>query len=111
MISQYWVGQIPGRPLSIQVKDQSGADYNLAGYTTISATLLGSYNEEIDITGSVVNDAGKSIGKIAFFWPTDRSLFDYPGDYVFQLKLEATGKKDFTSTHIIRVRELGKVVR
>lgn len=109
MISQYWVTQIPNRPLSIQVKDQSGADMNLSGYSTITAKLLGTYNEEISLAGAVVNDSAKEIGKIAFIWPTDRSLFDYPGDYVFQLKLEGTGKRDFTSTHIFRVRELGKV--
>jgi hypothetical protein len=109
MISQYWVGQIPGRPLSIQVKDQSGGDYNLSGYTTISAVMLGSYNEELDLTGSSIDATGAANGKIGFFWPTTRSLFDYPGDYVLQLKLEGSNKKDYTSTHIIRVRELGKV--
>lgn len=109
MISQYWVDQIPNRPLSIQVKDQSGGDMSLSGYTTITARLLGTYNEEIDLTGAIINDSAKEVGKIAFIWPTTRTLFEYPGDYVFQLKLEGTGKRDFTSTHIFRVRELGKV--
>lgn len=111
MISQYWINQIPARPLAIQVKDSAGLDMNLSGYTTITAKMLGSYNEELDLTGSSLNTANKDLGKITFNWPTTRSLFDYPGDYVFQLELSGTGRKDFTTTHTIRVRELGKVIR
>ena len=108
MISQYWTNQIPGRPLSILIKDEAGTDLDLSSYTTITAKMLGSRNEEISLEGSTLNTASKSLGKIIFFWPTERSLFNYPGDYVFQLELTGTGKKDFTSTHTIRVREFGK---
>jgi hypothetical protein len=111
MISQYWINQIPARPLSIQVKDQDGNNVNLSPYTTIAAVLLGSNNEEISLTGSTLNTSGKEYGTIIFEWPTDRSLFEYPGDYVFQLKLSATGKLDFTTTHTLRVRELGRRTR
>lgn len=109
MISQYYIEQIPARPLSIKVKDQDGNDMNLSGYTTFAVKMLGSYNEEIDLTGSVLNTSNKDIGQFTFIWPTTRSLFDYPGDYVFQLELTGTGKKDYTTTHTIRVRELGRV--
>lgn len=109
MISQYWIDQIPARPLSIQVRTQSGEDANLSAYTTIEAVMLGSNNEEIDLTGAVLDTAGKSVGNIIFRWPTTRSLFEYPGDYVLQIKLSGTGRLDFTSTHTLRVRELGKV--
>jgi len=109
MISQYWIDQIPARPLSIQVRTQSGEDANLSPYTTIEAVMLGSNNEEIDLTGAVLDTAGKSVGNIIFRWPTTRSLFQYPGDYVLQIKLSGTGRLDFTSTHTLRVRELGKV--
>lgn len=108
MISQYWKDQIPARPLSIQVKDQDGNDLDLSGYTNIEVVMLGSYNEELDLTGSTINTTNKDVGKIVFTWPTSRSLFEYPGDYVLQLKLSGTGKKDFTSTHTMRVRELGR---
>lgn len=111
MISQYWIDQIPARPLSIQVRTQSGDDANLSGYTDIEAVMLGSNNEEIDLTGSVLDTAGKSIGNIIFRWPTTRSLFEYPGDYVLQIKLSGTGRLDFTSTHTLRVRELGRTNR
>lgn len=109
MISQYWIDQIPARPLSIQVKDQSGNDMNLSGYTTVSARLLGTLNEEISLSGAAINTTNSDIGKITFSFPTDRTLFEYPGDYVFQLVLTGTNKKDFTTTHTIRVRELGRV--
>jgi glyoxylase-like metal-dependent hydrolase (beta-lactamase superfamily II) len=111
MISQYWIDQIPARPLSIQVRTQSGEDANLSAYTNIEAVMVGSNNEEIDLTGSVLDTAGKSIGNIIFRWPTTRSLFEYPGDYVLQLKLSGTGRLDFTSTHTLRVRELGRTNR
>lgn len=111
MISQYWIDQIPARPLSIQVKDQAGNDLSLSNYTTIEAVLLGSRNEEISTAGAVLNTAAKDLGTIIFEWPTDRSLFEYAGDYVFQLKMSGTGKLDFTSTHTMRVRELGRKYR
>jgi hypothetical protein len=108
MISQYWKDQIPARPLSIQIKDQDGNDMNLSGYSTYIVKMLGSNNEELDLTGSVLNTLNADIGQFTFRWPTTRSLFEYPGDYVLQLELNGTGKKDYTSTHTIRVRELGR---
>lgn len=111
MISQYWKDQIPARPLSILVKNQDGTDANLSGYTTINIKMVGSRNEEVSIAGAVVETASKDLGRIILRWPTDRSLFEYIGDYVLQLELLGTGKKDFTSTHTLRVRELGRVNR
>jgi hypothetical protein len=108
MISQYWIDQIPARPLSIQVKDQDGNDLSLSAYTTIEVVMLGSRNEEVSLAGAILNTAAKDLGTIIFEWPRDRSLFDYPGDYVLQLKLSGTGRLDFTTTHTLRVRELGR---
>lgn len=111
MISQYWVGQIPQRPLTIIVRDSDGVNINLSEYTTIKIKILGSYNEELDVSAGVLNTNNASIGKIIYNWPTTKSLFDYAGDYVVQLELGGTGKKDFTSTHTLRVRELGRSYR
>jgi hypothetical protein len=108
MISQYWKDQIPARPLSILVKNQDGTDANLSGYTTVNVKMVGSRNEEIGLSGSTIETSAKDIGKIIFRWPTDRSLFEYTGDYVLQLELKGTGKLDYTSTHTLRVRELGR---
>lgn len=111
MISQYWIDQIPARPLSIQVKDQDGNNIDLSAYTTVEAVMLGTRNEEVSLTGATLNTAAKDLGTIIFEWPTTRSLFDYAGDYVFQLKLSAADRLDFTTSHTIRVRELGRKYR
>lgn len=111
MISQYWVGQIPEKALSIQVKDSNGNDVSLTGYTSVAVKMLGSRNEEIDLTGATVATGSKELGIVGLIWPTDRSLFTYPGDYVLQLELAGTGKLDYTSTHTIRVNKLGSVAR
>ena len=108
MISQYWKDQIPARPLSIQVKDQDGNDINLSGYTSYAVKMLGTLNEEINLNGSQLNTLNADIGKFTFVWPTDRSLFEYAGDHVLQLELTGAGKKDYTTTHTLRVRELGR---
>lgn len=111
MISQYWVGQIPNKPLSIRIKDGEGIDSDLSIYTDIKVKMLGSYNEEINLTGATINKNNANTGRIIFVWPTDRSLFDYAGDYILQLELSGTNKKDFTTTHTLRVRELGRSYR
>jgi hypothetical protein len=111
MISQYWIGQIPNRPLSIQIKDEVGNDVNLSIYDTFTFKMLGTNNEEIDLSGHSIIQTRLVEGKISFVWPTNRSLFNYPGDYVLQLELGGTNKKDFTSTHTLRVRELGRSFR
>jgi len=111
MISQYWIGQIPARPLSIVVKTQEGTDFNLSGYTTINAVLLDPDNNEVSLSGSTLDTNAKAFGQLRFIWPTTRSLFEKRGDYVLQIKLQGSDRLDYTTTHTIRVRELGKVIR
>lgn len=111
MISQYYLDQIPARPLVIQVKFQDGTNANLLGYDNIKARMIGSNNEEIDLTGSTLVTTLANEGKLTFRWPTTRSLFNYVGDYLLQIELKGTDRRDFTSTHTIRVREFGGKVR
>jgi hypothetical protein len=111
MISQYWREQIPAKPLSIKVKDQSGEDMNLSLYTDIEVVMMGSNNEYIDLTGAVVDTSNKASGTIIFRWPTNKTLFDWAGDYVLQLQLSGEGRRDFTTTHSIRVKELGRIAK
>ena len=108
MISQYWKDQIPAKPLSIQINNQDGTAMNLSAYSTIEIVLVGSNNEFVETTGSTLNIAGKEVGKLIFVWPTTHSLFELAGDYLLQVKLSGTGKLDFTTTHPIRVKELGR---
>lgn len=105
--SQYWTGQIPAKPLAIDVRDSDGRVVNLAGYTAFNAILIGSSNEEIDLTGYQLNSAGANTGRFIFRWPTDRSLFDEPGEYLLQLELVGPTARDFTTEHNIKVRRLG----
>ncbi len=106
--SQYWVGQIPKRPLAIDVRDSMGRETNLSAYSTFKAKIVGTGNEEIDITGSELQTAGANVGRFIFVWPSDRSLFTKPGEYLFQLELSDSTSKDFTTTWPILVREAGE---
>lgn len=109
MISQYWVDQKPSSPLSITIKDTYGADKDLTIYTSVSVEMLDEYNHEIDLTGSTVQFVNKTLGRILFTWPTTRSVFEIPGDYVLRVKLESSTAKDFTTVHNVRVREFGGI--
>lgn len=108
-ISQYWVGQIPKRSLSISVRDSLGRDIDLSYYSTFTIRLVDTDNNEIDTDGSELQTAGASSGRFVFVWPTDRSLFNEPGDYLLQLEFSDGTSRDFTTTWTIRVRELGEV--
>jgi hypothetical protein len=108
MISQYWVDQIPSRPLPIVVKDGNGVEADLTSYDQIKVRMLGSRNEEIDLSGATINTNQAVEGKIFLIWPTNKTLFEYKGDYVLQVELISSTAKDITSSHTIRVRELGR---
>lgn len=106
-ISTYWVGQIPARPIAIDVRDSEGRPANLSSYTGFKVIVLGSDNEEIDVTGSTLNTAQAVTGRLVFRWPTGRSVFEKSGRYLLQLQLEGDGVKDFTTEHDIKVKRLG----
>ena len=110
-ISQYEVGQIPLRNLSITVKDSYGRPVDCRVYTNVYVRMLDSNNNEVDLTGSTLNTGGAASGRFSFDWPNDRSLFAESGEYVMQLILENSEAKDITTAHTIKVRSLGKVVR
>lgn len=105
--NRYWVGQIPSRPIAIEVRDSEGNPTNLSGYTDFKVRLLGSDNEEIDLTGSSLATAGAPLGRFVFRWPTDRSVFDKSGEYLLQLEFVSPTARDFTTEHHIFVRRLG----
>lgn len=110
-ISNYWVGQIPSRPISIDVLDSNNNPINLATYESIVPVMIGSDNEEIDLEGAVLTTTGASTGRLVFRWPTDRSLFTKPGQYLLQLQINGAETIDFTDAHTINVRKLGGVGR
>lgn len=106
-VLQYWVGQIPARPIAIDVRDSSGRVMNLATYTDFRVILLGSDNEEIDLSGSSLTTSGAGTGRFNFRFPPDRSVFTKPGQYLLQLELVGPGARDYTNELNIKVRRLG----
>lgn len=108
-ISQYRVGQIPAAPLAITINDSLGRAVDCSIYDSFEVKMLGSDNENISLTGSALQTGGLRNGRFVFVWPTDRSLFMKSGDYVLEMILSRPGAKDITTSHTIRVRDLGKV--
>jgi len=108
-MSQYWVGQMPARPIAIDVRDSQGRTMDLSAYNEFKVRVLGSDNEEIDLTGSTLTTSGAAQGRFVFHWPVGRSVFTKPGDYVLQMELDGIGVRDFTTVHTIRVRRLGGI--
>jgi hypothetical protein len=109
MISEYYVGQKPARPLAIDVRGSEGQTLDLSFYDEYRISLFGPDESEIDDLGNAeLQTAGSRVGHFVLTFPTTKSLFDKPGDYALQLELAGDGREDFTTTHTIRVRERGK---
>jgi hypothetical protein len=108
-ISQYRVGQIPAAPLAITINDSLGRAVDCSIYDEFVVKMLDSDNNNIDLTGSALQTGGLRNGRFVFVWPTDRSLFTKTGDYVLEMQFLRPGAKDITTSHTIRVRDLGKV--
>lgn len=109
-VSHYYVGQIPSRPIAIDVRDSNGLALNLSTYTSFKINVIGPNNQDIDTTGYTLATSGSSIGRFVFRWPTDRSVLKEPGEYLLQLEISgAGGTKDYTTPHTIKVRRLGGI--
>jgi hypothetical protein len=107
MISQYWVGQIPAAPLVIEVKDDEGEAVNLSSYSNFEVQLLNHEEDLISTASGSLDTSNKSTGRFIWSWPTNASLFEYEGEYLFRLKITKTGALDYTTSHTIRVSEFG----
>jgi hypothetical protein len=108
-ISNYWVGQIPARPIAITVRDSNGRETNLSSYTYFKVRVVGSDNEEVDVSDGTLITAGAGTGRFVFRFPNGRSVFNKPGEYLMQLEFGGNGVRDFTDVHTIRVHRLGGI--
>lgn len=108
MIGNFYVGQKPLGPFSIQVVDNDGLEVNLTAYTDISVSMIDPQNREVDLTGTELL-VSPGVGRLAFRLPLDRSLFTHPGEYLLQLRLrnDAVGADDYTSEYTIQVQQFG----
>jgi hypothetical protein len=108
-ILRYEAGQVPARPVTIQVTDEdTGAGYNLIGYSSIVAELIGPKDEFVNIAGLIVDPAEVPSGRVTLRWPTNRSLFDTPGRYYMRLAFYGPGSRDYSETIEIRVSSFGR---
>ena len=84
----YWVGERPGGSMVITVLDQdTGLPANIAPYNEARMRMLDSKNREVDLGNGEAIISNGSTGRVVFRWPTDKSLFERPGEYVFQIEL------------------------
>lgn len=108
ILGPYWVGQIPGDNLSIQVRDDKNSPVDLSSYSVFEPIMLDSDNREVDLTGVALDTTNTVNGRFLFNFPDDRSLFNKHGDYLLQLKMTGSGKIDYTNPVTLRVKQLGR---
>lgn len=108
ILGPYWVDQIPGDNLSIQVRDDMNSPVDLSSYNSFEPIMLDSDNREVDLTGASLDTTNAVNGRFLFNFPDDRSLFNKHGDYLLQLKMTGVGKVDYTNPVILRVKQLGR---
>jgi hypothetical protein len=104
----YWVGEKPGGAMTITVLDEeSGLPADLSIYNAVRLVMLDSKNNEVDLDGGVVAISNPAQGRVVFGWPSDRSLFERPGEYVFQLEFTTPSAVVKTDVQNILVKKLG----
>ena len=109
-IQTFWVGQKPGRPMTITVLDSNYDPVNLADFTSVYLRMLDSDNNVVDLPASLTTVVNAAQGKVSFSWPSE-SIFTEPGEYVMQLVLETPSSVNYTNSQAVRVREFGGVLR
>ena len=104
----YWVGEKPGGAMTITVlDDETGAPANLATYNAVRLVMLDSDNNEVPLDDNMTSIANAAQGRVVFVWPTDRSIFTKPGEYVFQLEFTTPTAVVKTNVQNILVKKLG----
>lgn len=84
----YWVGERPGGALAITILDkESGLPADISEYSNVVLKMVDGRNREVDTGNATAMISSGVNGRVVFFWPTDVSMFERPGEYVFQLVL------------------------
>lgn len=103
----FWVGEKPGRIIVISVYDEVGTPLNLTPYTSVTLEMIDTNNSQIDLRGSTTTVTDGIGGKIGFVFPSDRSVFTEPGEYLVRLRMENSSTLDYTDAGGITVRKFG----
>lgn len=107
IITQFWEGDIPLRPMYFGLQDEYGQELGGTGNFTLKVKMLDTDNREVDLRGAqLINTPDTAFA--TFIFPEDRTLFPKHGDYLLQLGVESNGRIQWTSAHTIRVQRLGK---
>lgn len=107
IITQFWEGDIPLRPLNFSLEDEYGNNVTGFDVYSVKVRMLDSDNREVDLKGAQTIVLPNS-PYITFTFPEDRTVFPKHGDYLLQLEIEVDGRRQSTNTHTIRVQKLGK---
>lgn len=104
-ILNYFVGQAPLNPISIEIRNSDGSKKDCTFYDRVEVQLIGSDNEIVDLSGAELNGANLVSGDFTLRWPRP-SVFRKSGRYLLQAILSTNdGYRDATSVAEIRVRD------
>lgn len=107
MIAEYYVGAKPSEPILADLRDDDGLPLNMTKYVIVRPILKDRNNDEVDMDGALVGPPNAA-GQFYLNFPSDRSVFETPGEYVLHLELVTLdGYVDYTDALTIRVKEIG----
>lgn len=107
IITQFWEGDIPLRPMYFGIQDEYGNDIGGVGGYSAKVRMLDTDNREVNLRGSQLITAIDQ-PYATFVFPEDRTVFPKHGDYLIQLGIESGGRTQWANPHTIRVQRLGK---
>lgn len=82
----FFVGQVPGRPMVLNITDDAGNQVDLTDYTTVELRITNSRGQAVDTAQGFLSIVVPAAGQVQYVWPS-ASLFTAAGDYTFQLVL------------------------
>lgn len=105
MIGPFYVGQKPGFPLVVTVRDiVTDEPKNLSNYTSVEFKIVDPEGADVDTSAGTASISDATGGKVTYVWP-NASLFAQEGDYKLQVKLIGANSEDYTGTTTFEVYE------
>lgn len=106
-LGPFYTGQIPKDPMTLIVRDfRTNEIVDLSGYSTFTVKLVSPAGSSVSTAGGTATIIDPTAGVIQWAWPTDRTLFEKPGEYRAQVTLtSAGGHKDLAVPVEFEVRK------